>query len=197
MFKFLSDDRKEVIYAKAVDPIIQQLNRTNDEERAPQDMYAIILSDIVEFVKLNGLKKYALKETDKEKRYTELVCLIYNDYIKKYGYRYEGVELDPLSFTNVPEFSLNTGLITDLKTRELLKDSTINKNIFKIMMTAFLKPRKKAVGLLTQLLIDDLKDMASKVKTKTENTESIQDSAMPTFEEYIAKRTEKSYSIKD
>jgi len=197
MFKFLSDDRKEVIYAKAIDPIIQQLNRTNDEERSTQDMYAIILSDIIEFTKLNGLKKYALKETDPEKRYTELICLIYNDYINKYGYRYDGVELDPLSFTNVPEFSLNTGLISDLKTRELLKDSTINKNIFKIMMTSFLKPRKKAVGLLTQLLIDDLKSMAFKVKEKTENVESTKESAMPTFEEYIAKKIEKSWSIKD
>jgi hypothetical protein len=197
MFKFLSDDRKEVIYAKAVDPIIQQLNRTNEEEREPQDMYAIILSDIVEFVNLNGLKKYPLKETDPEKRYTELVCLIFNDYIKKYGYRYEGVELDPLSFTNIPEFSLNTGLIPDLKTRELLKDSLINKNIFKIMMTAFQKPRKKAVGLLTQLLIDDLKDISIKVKGKTENVESTKESVMPTFEEYFSSKVEKSWNIKD
>ena len=197
MFKFLSDDRKEVIYAKAVDPIIQQLNRTNEEEREPQDMYAIILSDIVEFVNLNGLKKYPLKETDPEKRYTELVCLIFNDYIKKYGYRYEGVELDPLSFTNIPEFSLNTGLIPDLKTRELLKDSLINKNIFKIMMTAFQKPRKKAVGLLTQLLIDDLKNISIKVKGKTENVESTKESVMPTFEEYFSSKVEKSWNIKD
>ena len=31
-----------------MDPIIQQINRTNDEDREPQDMYGIILSDIVE-----------------------------------------------------------------------------------------------------------------------------------------------------
>jgi hypothetical protein len=196
MFKFISDDRKEVIYAKAIDPIIQQLNKTNDEEREPQDMYGIILSDIVEFVKLNGLKKYPLKETDPEKRYVELVCLIFNDYIKKYGYRYEGVELDPLSFSNVPEFSLNTGLISDIKTRELLNTS-INKNIFKIMMTAFQKPKKKASGMLTQMLIDDLRDLSVKVKEKTDNVEAVKDSAIPTFEEYFAKKTEKSWVIKD
>jgi hypothetical protein len=196
MFKFISDDGKEVIYAKAVDPIIQQLNRTNEEEREPQDMYGIILSDIVEFVKLNGLKKYSLKETDPEKRYVELVCLIFNDYIKKYGYRYEGVELDPLSFTNIPEFSLNIGLIPDIKTRDSL-NTTINKNIFKIMMTAFQKPKKKVSGMLTQLLIDDLRDLSVKVKEKTENTESTKESTIPTFEEYILKKSEKSWTIKD
>jgi hypothetical protein len=196
MFKFISEDRKEVVYAKAVDPIIQQINRTNDEEREPQDMYGIILSDIVEFVKINGLKKYPLKESDPEKRYVELVCLIFNNYIKKYGYRYEGVELDPLSFTNVPEFSLNVGLIPNIQTRDILNTS-INKNIFKIMMTAFQKPKKKASGMLTQILIDDLKDLSTKVKEKTDNIEPQKESAMPTFEEYILKKTEKSWTIKD
>lgn len=199
MFKFLSDDRKEVVNAKVVDPIIQQINRTTEEEREPQDMYSIILSDIIEFVKLNGLKKYPLKETDPEKRYTELICLIFNDYIKKYGYRYEGVELDPLSFANTPQFSLNTGLIEDSKTREYLKDSSINKNIFKIMMTAFQKPRKKPVGIMTQMMIDDLKELSAKVKEKTENPKggAVQDSAMPTFEEWAAKKKESSWVIKD
>jgi len=197
MFKFIFENGKEVIYAKAVDPIIQQLNKTNDEEREPQDMYAIILSDIIEFVKINGLKKYALKESDPDKRFSELVCLIFNNYVKKYGYRYEGVELDPLSFSSLPEFSLNTGLISNLETRDLLKDSTINKNIFKIMMTAFSKPKKKPVGLMTQTLVDDLKEISTKIKEKTENTEKVKESSMPTFEEYINKKTEKSWSIKD
>lgn len=197
MFKFIFENGKEVIYAKAVDPIIQQLNKTNEEEREPQDMYAIILSDIVEFIKINGLKKYALKESDSDKRFSELVCLIFNNYIKKYGYRYEGVELDPLSFSSLPEFSLNTGLISNLETRDLLKDSTINKNIFKIMMTAFSKPKKKPVGLMTQTLVDDLKEISTKIKEKTENVEKVKESSMPTFEEFFIKKTEKSWSIKD
>ena len=197
MFKFIFENGKEIIYAKAVDPIIQQLNKTNEEEREPQDMYAIILSDIVEFIKINGLKKYALKESDSDKRFSELVCLIFNNYIKKYGYRYEGVELDPLSFSSLPEFSLNTGLISNLETRDLLKDSTINKNIFKIMMTAFSKPKKKPVGLMTQTLVDDLKEISTKIKEKTENVEKVKESSMPTFEEFFIKKTEKSWSIKD
>ena len=197
MFKFIFENGKEIIYAKAVDPIIQQLNKTNEEEREPQDMYAIILSDIVEFIKINGLKKYALKESDSDKRFSELVCLIFNNYIKKYGYRYEGVELDPLSFSSLPEFSLNTGLISNLETRDLLKDSTINKNIFKIMMTAFSKPKKKPVGLMTQTLVDDLKEISTKIKEKTENVENVKESSMPTFEEFFIKKTEKSWSIKD
>jgi hypothetical protein len=104
--------------------------------------------------------------------------------------------LDPLSFSNIPEFSLNTGLISDLKTRDLL-NTTINKNIFKIMMTAFQKPKKKASGMLTQMLIDDLRELSVKVKEKTDNVEAVKDSAIPTFEEYITNKIEKSWTIKD
>lgn len=198
MFKFISDDHKEIVYAKAVDPIIQQINKTNDEEREPQDMYGIILSDIVEFVKINGIEKYKLKSITSDERYVELISLIYNDYIEKKGHRYDGVNLELLSFSTLPEFNLNTGLISNLKTRDLLKESEINKNIFKIMMSSFHKPKKKPSGFMTQLAIDDLIELSSKMKSKIENkTEPIKDSAMPTFEEFIQNKIKKSWTIKD
>jgi len=198
MFKFISDDRSTCVYAKLIDPVIQQINKTNIKGREPQDMYAIILSDIVEFLKINGLKKYPLKGTDQEDRFIELICLVFNDYIKKYGYRYDGVELDPLSFANLPEFSLNTSIISNEKTKEILDNSTINKNIFKILMTAFSKPRKKPVGLMTQLLIDDIKDLSNMINNKTKPVEgSDGEFGMPTFEEYLNNKIQKSWTIKD
>jgi hypothetical protein len=170
VFKFIGNENNEVFYAKAVDPIISQVNRTNDEEREPQDMYGIILSDIVEFVKINGLQKYSIPEGNTDERFISLMCSIYNDFIKKHGYRFEGVELDPLSFANSPEFDLNAGLIPNVKTRELIKASTINKNIFKILVSSFSKPKKKPTGTVTQMLIDDLKEAS-----ENQNSWSIKD----------------------
>jgi hypothetical protein len=197
VFKFIGGENNEVFYAKAVDPIISQVNRTNDEEREPQDMYGIILSDIVEFVKINGLQKYSVPEGNTDERFISLMCSIYNDFIKKHGYRFEGVELDPLSFANSPEFDLNAGLIPDVKTRELIKASTINKNIFKILVSAFSKPKKKPTGTVTQMLIDDLKEASEKVKAKVEAPSQAKESAIPTFEEYLYTKNQNSWSIKD
>ena len=198
IFKFLSEDKTTSVYAKLIDPVIQQINKTNIKGREPQDMYAIILSDVVEFIKINGLKKYPLKELDQEDRFIELVSLIFNDYIKKYGYRYDGVELDPLSFANLPEFNINTEIIDNEKTKEFLEESDINKNIFKIIMTAFSKPRKKPVGLMTQLLIDDLKDLSDKINNKSKPEEgSNGEIGMPTFEEYLNDKVQKSWTIQD
>jgi hypothetical protein len=197
VFKFIGSNKNEVFYAKAVDPMIQKINQTNDGEREPQDMYGIILSDIVEFVKINGLQKYAIPEGTNEERFIELMCLIYNDFIKKNGYRFEGVEMDLLSFANTPEFNLNSGFIPNTKTRELIKSSSINKNIFKILVSAFYKPKKRPFGTMTQMLVDDLRELSRKIKTKVDPTEKTEESAIPTFEEYLNAKNQKSWSIKD
>lgn len=197
VFKFIGKEKNEFFYAKVIDPVISNINKTNDEEREPQDMYGIILSDIVEFVKINGLQKYSIPEGSYDERFINLMCLIYNDFIKKNGYRFDGVELDPLSFTNSPEFELNSGFIPNEKTRELIKASTINKNIFKILMSSFSKPKKKPTGMLTQMLIDDLKELVDKVKEKINAGSQTKESAVPTFEEYLQNKIQKSWTIKD
>jgi hypothetical protein len=196
IFKFIGESEGEVIYAKVVDPIIQQINRTNEEERAPQDMYGIILSDIVEFIKINGLQKYKSTKGSDDSRFVELICLIYNDYISKNGYKFQGVELDPLAFSSVPKLDLNIGLIPNIKTRETIQLSSIYKNIFKIMMGAFSKPKRKATGTMTQLLIDDLKEISGRIKEKVGMQLPIEESIL-TFEDYLFRKKQNNYSIKD
>lgn len=197
IFKFLTEDGKEIVHAKVIDPVITQINRTNDVEREPQDLYGIILSDVTEYVKITGLQKYGLSKGSFDERYLELICQIYNAYMKKNEYKYNGIEIDPLSFASVPQFDLNTGFITDLTTRDLIKKSTINKHIFKITMSSFSKPKKKPSGTVTQLLIDDVLDISKKIKEKVEATPEIKESSFPTYEEYKTKQTESSRKIPD
>ena len=186
VFKFMEEDGSEIFHAKAIDPIITQINRTNDNEREPQDLYGIILSDLVEYIKITGLQKYALKEGNNDERFLDLICQIYKSYIKKNGYKYEGIEVDPLSFASVPEFELNSGFIKDEKTREVVKESSINKHIFKILMSSFQKPKKKPTGTVTQILLDDVVELSKEMKKKVEaKKEDVKESSFPTFEDYI------------
>lgn len=198
IFKFMSEDGTEVVHAKAIDPIVTQINRTNDIEREPQDLYGIILSDIAEYIKVTGLQKYGLTEVSEEDRYLELICQIYKQYIKKYGYKYDGIEIDPLSFASVPEFDLNTGFIKDEETRELIKKSSVNKHIFKILMSSFQKPKKKPTGTVTQLLIDDVLEISEEVKKKISvaKKEEVKESSFPTFEDYMKVKTDEGRNVK-
>lgn len=196
IFKFVSDDGSEVVHAKAIDPVITQINRTNDIDREPQDLYGIILSDLAEYIKITGLQKYGLKEGSEEDRYLDLICQIYKQYLKKYGYKYEGIEVDPLSFASVPEFDLNTGFIKDQETRDLIQKSSINKHIFKILMGSFQKPKKKPSGTVTQILIDDVLEISKEIKTKIQPPSDVKESSFPTFEDYMKVKTEESRKVK-
>jgi len=197
IFKFIGEEKNEVFYAKAVDPIIQQINKTNEVEREPQDMYGIILSDIVEFVKINGINSYKLTSIEPDEKFIELICLLYNDYIKKYGYKFDGVELSTLNYTSIPQFDLNSGFVPNFKTRELIASSVIFKDIFKIMVSAFSKPKRKPFGTMTQMLVDDLREISSRIKEKIGSIEEVKESTIPTFEEYLQRKREKTWSIKD
>lgn len=197
IFKFIGEDQNETFFAKAIDPIIQQVNKTNEVEREPQDMYGIILSDIVEFVKINGISSYKLTSIESDEKFIELICLLYNDYIKKNGYKFDGVELSSLSFTTIPQFDLNSGFIPNFKTRELILSSTIFKDIFKIMVSALSKPRRKPFGTMTQMLVDDIKEIAKRIKDKIGTIDDVKESSIPTFEEYLQKKKENSWTIRD
>jgi hypothetical protein len=198
IFKFLSDENRETVSAKVIEPIIAEINRDTKVDREPTDMYGIILSDIVEFLKISGLNQYTLKETEEEDRFLELMCLIFNQYITKNEYKYQGVEMDPLSFNDVPQFDLNIGFITNQTTREYLEKSKINKIIFRILVSSIIKPKKKPTGTLTELLLRDLKEISTKITNKVQGkNDPTKNEGLETFEDFLKRKQEGKYIIKD
>jgi hypothetical protein len=198
IFKFLSDENRETVSAKVIEPIIAEINRDTKVDREPTDMYGIILSDIVEFLKITGLNQYTLKETEEEDRFLELMCLIFNEYIKKNEYKYQGVEMDPLSFNDVPQFDLNIGFITNQTSREYLEKSKMNKIIFRILVSSIIKPKKKPTGTLTELLLRDLKDISTKISNKVQGkNDPTKNEGLETFEDFLKRKQEGKYIIKD
>jgi hypothetical protein len=198
IFKFIADGNHETISAKVIEPIMAEINQDKKVERTPTDMYGIILSDIIEFLKMTGFGQYTLKETEEDDRFLELMCLVYNQYIKKNEYKYEGVEMDPISFTEVPQFDLNIGFITNEETRNFLEKSKMNKIIFRILVSSIIKPKKKPTGTLTELLLRELKVVSEKVANKVQGkSDSNKNEGLQTFEDFLKRKQESKYIIKD
>lgn len=196
IFKFISEDTSEIVHAKIIDPALSLFSKTVEKEREPQDLYGIILSDVVEFIKITGLSKYKISKDVFDERYLEIISQIYNKYIDKNGYKYVGININPLSFAAVPEFDINTDFVTDIKTRDLIDQSSINKHIYKIMVSSFFKMRKKPRGTVTQMLIDDTIEVSKKIKHLIEEIPEIKESSFLTFEEYYLKKIESDKVIK-
>jgi hypothetical protein len=105
--------------------------------------------------------------------------------------------MDPLSFTDMPQFDLNIGFITNEKTREFLEKTKINKVIFRILVSSIIRPKKKATGTLTETLLQDLKLIVSKINNKVDNVTEETKASLETFEEYLQRKQESKYIIKD
>jgi hypothetical protein len=187
IFKFINDETKSIIHAKLVDPIMLDIKNSYEGDKEIKDMFGIILSDIVEFININGIDKYSISKLLNEDRYLELVFKIYNDYIRRNGYKFEGINLETPGFSNLPQFDLNLDLITNDKTRENIAKSDINKKIFKIIVSTFVKNRYKATGTITPSLIENIKEIKSKIENRIRSIDSIKNEGVfiLTFEEYL------------
>jgi len=198
IFKFVKEDTSEILFAKAVDPFIQQIAKSREEDREPQDMFGIILFDIVEFAKINGIKKYEIPSSEKvEERYINLISEIYNDYISKNGYRYDGVNLNKYIFSENPKMKPNKRFILNPKTQEFISTSIIYEDIFKIMLSSFYKSRRKPTSTISALLISDLKEIISSIQIRVEKDAFPKADEILTFEEYLQRKLESSWTIKD
>jgi len=189
MITFLNEDG---VNTKISNPIME--NKIN--KREPQDLYGIILSDLVEFIKINGVKKYKVYEEDLDEKTISLVSKIFNDYIRRNHKKYEGLDIEPMEFASNPKFKINLDLLTNEKTKEYIKGSSINEHIFKILLSSITKPKRKVSGTLTEMLINDLKGIVKSMKSYL-NEVVIKDDSLITFKEYLENKKTKSYKIKD
>ena len=189
VFKFIDEDKKTTIHAKLVDPVMREIKASYEEEKEVKDMYVIILSDVVEFISINGVSKYKINKLLKEDRYLELLFKIYNDYINKNGYRFQGINLESPDFSNLPEFDLNLDLVFNDKTREHIVKSDINKKIFKIIISTFIKSRHKTSNVITTMLINNIKEIKEQIQQRINSMDDLEnmktESTLPTFEEYL------------
>lgn len=190
IFKFIDLDKRTSVLAKLVDPSVAQITAEYAEKKEVKDMYGIILSDIVGFVLQKNLDLYKLKTINSEERYLELICYIFNDYIHRSKNKYDG--LDSISIPAISKkFNINSNLIFSEKTKTLLT-SEINKDIFRIFISAFSRLKYKTSETITQFLIDNIKRSKEKLELRVNTTDLLEySSSMMTFEEFM---TNKQYT---
>ena len=89
VFKFV--EGKKVFNSRLIDPMF--LNKAQAIEDKPDrksnDTYQLAMLDIIEHLLNIKLKDIKLEADSSEKRYIELISIIFNDYIEKNGYKFE------------------------------------------------------------------------------------------------------------
>jgi hypothetical protein len=195
IFKFYKTGSTNVYAAKLIDPFTKNLMKERepfDLRRAPADINEIILLDILAFIEERGLRKHDILSTDPDKRYIELISNIFNDYVARRGDDIKNLNFEKADFVKGDEFDLNVDMISNQKTRELLKDSSSLQNLYKIMLGSLRKKRNpdKVGSVLTPTVIEDF----NKLITNIEEMVNIpNDGSFKTFNDYLElKKTNES-----
>jgi hypothetical protein len=144
--------------AKTIDPLVAsnaEMNEEIPESSVPSDLYSIALMDIYAFIIENGLN-YRLRERTPEFRYLEFICLLFNDFMEANMERYMGVDFSQPSFLKTKEFELNRRFIDNERTLEIMSMNHSYEQLFKIMLAALRKKRRRTYGLLTQSMVNQI-----------------------------------------
>ena len=189
VFRFgeLSEDGP-VVLAKIVDPVFEALSKdrpVQDDDKTG-DMYYILLMDLANFVESVRFKAIKVRGKTFDDRYINFISELFNRFIEQFGDKYEDFKLDEPTYLKKKEFDLNDRFIENTTTLNNIESSDNYRKIFKVMLAAFRKRKKKPVGIFTKEVIDQFNGTVLKIATYLSQGLIEESESMPTFGEYLS-----------
>lgn len=203
VFRFYDDEKRNEersVVAKLASPAIESLLREKQPESVTKiksdDFVWLILVDLINFVEtftLPELQELNMHSQNQHVRYVQLINELYKKYMEGEGAKWEGLELNTPNYLKGDNFDLNTDLISDTKVKELVNTSSINKEIYKIMLNMFRNPNVRVSSkIFTEGMKNNLRMQIEKLSAVTMN-KKVNETYFPTFVEFLGKST--SYSM--
>lgn len=183
VFRFLGN-KEEVVSAKIVDPVIKSMHTDKDTSKRSNDIYSIVLLDILEFLEKNPkIITTHILSTKPDERYIELMSHIFNEYVDENGHKYDDIDFQVPEFAQKKDFDLNINLVTNQKTKDYLEKSDAYKTLFKIFISTFRKRRRKTGTIITKPITTLLNRIIIDIKKYT--VPVITESTFKTYSEYL------------
>jgi len=196
VFRFFSLEKgEETSYlAKIVDPMFQNKKPKAEEKNFSQDYIWLIVIDLMnhfEMYPIEELRKAAELGSNFDQKYINLINKIYKDFIEEYSTKYDGLEIEVPEYLQRPEFALNIPLVGDDEAISLIKKSSVNSEIYKVLLNFFRKTRKKSSsGFFTPELISQLNLTVQKIRNIVLG-DAIYEGLFPSFNQFISSPTDK------
>ena len=152
---------------------LEDFSRTSiNENRESSHMYQIAIADILEHFIKYDFKAVQLVEESANRRYLELMSVVFNEYINKNASRYIGVNFDNAEFSNSDSFKLNTNFIKNEKTLRHVSNEVLS-SLFKITLGTFRKQKSKSSDIINDDMVLQLNSIIDKINEAifVENTD--------------------------
>lgn len=135
----------------------------NSADRDSSHMYQITIADLLEHMIQVDFKDIQLTEENSDKRYIEMMSVLFNGYIEKNSSKFVGVNFESAEFSSAESFKLNTKYIQNEKTLKLVENRVLSE-LFKIMLGTFRKKRIKTTDIINQDMLDRMNEIIEKIE---------------------------------
>jgi hypothetical protein len=135
-----------------LNPFYEKMSLSNKTEYL--ETYSIILLNFLEFLQLIDLQKMKLKEITKDELYIELISSIFNEYVENIKKELDDWNLSIPEFFSNDKFRINTFLLKNQKTIDLIKSSGKIEYLFKLILSSFNKKKDKPVGIFNEKTLE-------------------------------------------
>ena len=135
-----------------LNPSYEKMNLDNKTEYL--ETYSIVLLNFLEFLQLIDLEKIKLKEITKDELYIELISNLFNEYIDNIKKNVDNWNLSIPTFFTEDKFRINTFLLKNEDTINLIKSDPKIEYLFKLILGSFNKKKKKPLGIFNEKTVD-------------------------------------------
>jgi hypothetical protein len=188
VFRFGSiDGTGESFTAKILDPVFEDITRQNNVKKVsyfPSDIYGITILEVMNYILDKGIDSFTFTGEDPQDKYISFVCSVFNAFTDEYGEKYLGLDFQEPEFLKQQGFESNTDLIKDDKTKKLISDDESYESLFKLILSAFRKIKKRSGGFFTQGAIEQFNLLVREISEYLNNDSIVVESIIPTFDQF-------------
>ena len=188
------DGSGESFSAKVLDPVFEDITKQNNLNKRsyfPSDIYGITLLEVMNFILDRGIDSFEFSGEDPQDKYISFICSVFNLFIEENGEKYLGLDFQEPEFLKQDGFESNIELINNDTTKELVSQEESYESLFKMILSAFRKIKKKSGGFFTPGVIEQFNILVREISDYLNQPVPVVESVIPTFDEF--RKVKKSF----
>lgn len=139
--------------------------KVNEGSNSSSHMYQITIADLLEYLTSYDMKEITLNEDTADKRYIELMSVLFNEYVTSNAAKFIGVNFESAEFSTSNSFKLNSNYITNEKTLKNIENEILSE-LFKISLSSFRKERTKTTDIIDQDMLNRMNEIIERINSK-------------------------------
>lgn len=172
---------------KILDPIFSDITKQNNIKKNnffPNDIYGITILEVMNFILDKGIDSFTYSGDEPNDKYISYICSVFNSFIEDNGDKYLGLDFQEPEYLTQINNEINLDLIGDQKTKEILSVDESYQSLFRLILSAFRKLKKKPGGFFTMGAVEQFNLLVREISEYLNRKNIVVESMIPTFDQF-------------